>query len=152
MAERAPDRSIVRYRSAIGAALGVLGLVQLLDGVYAVLAPRSFYDDFPFGRGWVEALPAYSEHLVRDVGGLFLASAVVMLAAAWLLERRLIAIAAASYLAFSIPHTIYHYANLDVYDAGDAIANLLALAATVLLPLWVLFVVLTGRASRATAR
>ena len=67
------------------AVLGVLGAVQLIDGLYALLAPRSFYEDFPFGRGWVEALPAYNEHLVRDVGALFLATAVVLLAAAWFL-------------------------------------------------------------------
>jgi hypothetical protein len=145
-------RPISRHRSAIAVALGVLGAVQLVDGLYALLAPRSFYDDFPLGRGWVEALPAYNEHLVRDVGGLFLATAVVVLAAAWILERRLVVIACVAYLAFSIPHTIYHYLHLDVHDAGDVIANTIALAATVLLPLWVLFVILTGRATEPVPR
>jgi len=42
-----------------------------LVGFWALLAPRSFYDDFPGGgRSWVSALPPYNEHLVRDVGGL----------------------------------------------------------------------------------
>ena len=65
--------------------LGLLAAVQAPDGFYALLAPRSFYEDFPVGRGWVEALPAYNEHLLRDVGALFLATAVVLAAAAiWL--------------------------------------------------------------------
>lgn len=126
--------------------LGVLGFAQLASGLFALLAPRSFYDGFPFGGGWVAALPDYSEHLVRDVGGLFLATAVLLLAAAWLLDRRLVAIACVAYLAFSLPHAIYHYFNLDVYGTGDTIANAIALAATVVLPIWVLLMVLTGPA------
>jgi hypothetical protein len=136
---------IVRHRTAIAVVLAALGLVQLVDGLYALIAPSSFYGDFPFGRGWVEALPAYSEHLVRDVGSLFIATAVLLLAASWILERRLVIVACISYLAFAVPHTIYHYANLGVYDTGDAIANFVALGASVVLPLWVLYVVVGGR-------
>ncbi len=113
--------------------------MQAIDGFYALLAPRSFYDDFPGGRGWVEALPAYNEHLVRDVGALFLATAVVLAAAAFYLERRLIAVALVSFLAFSIPHLIYHSFHLDVYDGGDVIANVITLAATVVVPVWLLW-------------
>ena len=57
-----------------------MGLIQVADGIYALFFPRSFYGDFPLGRGWVEALPAYNEHLVRDVGGLFLATGAVLIA------------------------------------------------------------------------
>lgn len=128
-----------RHRTAIRFALGGVGLIQVVDGLYALFAPRSFYEDFPLGRGWVEALPAYSEHLVRDVGGLFLATGAVLLAAAWTLERRLVIVAAASFLLFSVPHAIYHFLNLGPYSTGDAIANVLGLAVTVVLPAWVLF-------------
>ena len=128
-----------RHRTAIRAALAGVGLIQVVDGLYALFAPVSFYEDFPLGRGWVEALPAYSEHLVRDVGGLFLATGVILLAAAWTLQRRLVIVAAASFLLFSIPHAIYHFLNLGPYSTGDAIANVLGLAATVVLPIWVLF-------------
>jgi hypothetical protein len=144
-AERRVGGEIVRHRTAIAVVLAALGLVQLVDGLYALIAPSSFYGDFPFGRGWVEALPAYSEHLVRDVGSLFIATAVLLLAASWVLERRLVIVACISYLAFAVPHTIYHYANLGVYDTGDAIANFVALGASVVLPLWVLYVVVGGR-------
>lgn len=141
----------MRHRAALRVALSALGLVQAIDGLYALLAPMGFYDDFPFGRGWVAALPAYNEHLTRDVGGLFLATAVVLLAAAGTLERRLVAVAAGSYLAFALPHTIYHLFNLGPYDTGDAIANVLTLAATVLVPAWVLLELALER-RRATPR
>jgi alkylhydroperoxidase family enzyme/uncharacterized protein YjeT (DUF2065 family) len=134
-----PCSTPARHRTAIRAALAGLGLVQVVDGLYALLAPTSFYEDFPLGRGWVEALPSYSEHLVRDVGSLFLATGAVLLAAAWTLQRRLVIVAAASFLLFSLPHAIYHYFNLGPYSTGDAVANALGLAATVVLPLWVLF-------------
>jgi 4-carboxymuconolactone decarboxylase len=128
-----------RHRTAIRVALVALGALQVFDGLYALLAPVSFYEDFPLGRGWVEVLPAYNEHLLRDVGGLFLATGAVLLAAAWSLQRRLVVVAAASFLLFSAPHTIYHLLNLEPYSTGDALANALGLVATVLVPVWVLF-------------
>lgn len=120
------------------AVLGVLGAVQLTDGLYALFAPRSFYDDFPLGRGWVAALPEYSEHLVRDVGSLFLATAVVLLAAAVWLDRRVVLVALLSYLTFAVPHLIYHAFNLGPYETGDAIGNIVSLTLTVLVPVGLL--------------
>jgi hypothetical protein len=125
-------------RTAVRAILAVLGAIQLTDGLYALFAPRSFYDDFPLGRGWVEALPSYSEHLVRDVGSLFIATAVVLFAAAIWTERTMVRVATVSFLAFSVPHTVYHVLNLGPYDTADAIANVVGLVFTVVAPLIVL--------------
>ena len=136
---------IAAHRIEYRVVLIVLGGVQLLNGAWATLGPASFYDEFPFGRGWVAALPAYNEHLMRDVGGLFLATGFVLLAAAWAMERRLVAVALISYLLFSIPHTAYHLFNLEPYGTGDAVANVIALAATVLLPVWLLVRLATER-------
>ena len=116
--------------------------MQATDGFYALLAPRSFYEDFPVGRGWVEALPAYNEHLVRDVGGLFIATAVVLAAAAIWLERRLVLVALVSFLAFSIPHTTYHLLNLEGLSAGDAVAEAASLVLLVIAPLALLIAML----------
>jgi 4-carboxymuconolactone decarboxylase len=126
-------------RTAIRAALAGVGLIQVFNGLYALLAPMSFYDDFPLGRGWVAALPSYSEHLVRDVGGLFLATGVALLAAAWFLQRRLIIVAAASFLLFSVPHAIYHLFNLESLSTADAIGNVVGVLTLVFLPAWALF-------------
>jgi len=134
------------------AVLGALGAVQLTDGLYALFAPRSFYEDFPLGRGWVEALPAYSEHLVRDVGSLFLATAVVLFAAAWFLGRRLIAITLVSFLVFSIPHFVYHSFNLEPYTTGDAVANVVGLLFTVVAPIALLIAMRRRPAEAQVAR
>ena len=118
-----------------------LGGVQFLNGLWITISPTSFYEDFPFGRGWVEALPAYNEHLMRDVGGLFLATGFLLLAAGVVLERRLTIISLVTWLLFAIPHTAYHLLNLEPYGTGDAIGNAVALAATVLLPLYLLWAI-----------
>jgi hypothetical protein len=130
---------IDRYAIEFRAVLGALGAIQLVNGVWALFAPSSFYGDFPFGRGWVAALPAYNEHLMRDVGELFLATGLVLALAAFWLERRLVLTAIWSYLLWSVPHAIYHFFNLEPYGTGDTIGNVVALSLTVLLPLWLLY-------------
>jgi hypothetical protein len=51
-------------RAGLLAYCGVTALV----GVWAAGWPRGFYQDFPWpGHSWVALLPAYNEHLVRDV-------------------------------------------------------------------------------------
>ena len=60
--------------------LVLIALLMAPAGLQAAFAPRSFFEDFPIGRGWISAGDAnYDEHLVRDVGALFLALIVVTL-------------------------------------------------------------------------
>ena len=124
----------VPYPTLFRLGLAGLGLVQLTDGLYALFAPRSFYEDFPLGRGWVEAIPAYNPHLLADVGALFVATGVLMLLSAVWLERRLVLAALVTWLLFAIPHTAYHLANLGPYDTADAVGNAVTLGLTVLIP------------------
>ena len=62
--------------------LWLLALGNLGVGIQAAFTPRSFYDDFPLGRGWVALDGPYNQHLVRDVGSLNLALVVLVFAAA----------------------------------------------------------------------
>ena len=72
-----------RTTSVVRAGLGILALLQGIVGVWASLAPTSFYRTFPLpGHPWVSLLPPYNEHLTRDVGELSLALTVVLAAAA----------------------------------------------------------------------
>jgi hypothetical protein len=122
----------------------VLAVSALTVGLWALLVPRSFYDDFPLpGRAWVSTLGPYNEHLVRDVGALNLALGVLLVVAAVLLERRLVQISLVAYLAYAVPHFIFHASTGHAFPLGDNIANLITLGLAVLLPLVLL--VLDGR-------
>jgi hypothetical protein len=108
----------------VRAGLAVLALVQGALAVWALLAPRAFYDDFPGGgRSWVSPLGPYDEHLVRDVGALSLALTVVLVAALVAPDRRLVLVAGLAYLAWAVPHLVFHLTADDVLSAGDRVAS-----------------------------
>lgn len=131
-----------RHRWARGLTAAV-GISQTVVGLQALFMPRGFYNDFPFGRGWVAASPGYSSHLVTDFGALYIATGVLLLTAAWLAETRLLRIAAITTLTFAVPHLIFHLAHLGVYKTADAVANVVSLTFVVLVPLAVLWLVRT---------
>lgn len=104
-------------------ALIVIGGGALLVGVWAQLFPRSFYDDFPgAGRAWVAVDGPYNEHLVRDVGGLQLALALVAIVALWTGSVLVARIAGGGALLFGLPHLVYHATHLDNFDTSDKVA------------------------------
>ena len=111
-----------------------LSLTALQLGVWATLAPRSFFSTFPGGgRNWVAVDGPYNEHLVRDFGGLNLALAVVTVAALVLGTRAFVRTAAIAWLAWSVPHLVYHLRHLDVFATGDKVANVFALSLLVVI-------------------
>jgi hypothetical protein len=108
----------------VRAGLGILAFVQGVLAVWALVAPRSFYDGFPgAGRSWVSPLGPYDEHLVRDVGALSLALTVVLVVAFVWPDRRLVLVAGLAYVAWSVPHVAFHLTADDVLPAGDRIAS-----------------------------
>ncbi|MEM7288524.1 MAG: hypothetical protein AAF480_19435 [Actinomycetota bacterium] len=125
-------------------ALGYVAVVSLQVGLWALFAPRSFYDDFPgLGMAWVNVDGPYNEHLVRDVGGLNLALAIVVIAAAVTLSRPLIFTAVGASLAIGVPHFLYHLVKADLLDASDATISLIGLGLAVVLPAAVAWVTIT---------
>ena len=127
----------------------MLAVTPALVGIWATIAPRGFYDNFPGGgHHWVSAVGPYDEHLVRDVGALYLGSLVLLvLAFAWL-DRRLVQAALVSYVVAVVPHLVYHATALDNLSTGDAVAEMAGLALNLLLPLGLLA---TTRTRRVTA-
>jgi alkylhydroperoxidase family enzyme len=124
---------LTRNRGAIRFLLLALGVPQALIGLWALLGPRSFYDDFPSGTdGWVHVLGPFDEHLVTDVGSLFVALGVVLAFAAFTLRRGAVIAAAVGWLVFAVPHFLWHVFNLEPYGTADAISNTLTLGWTVL--------------------
>lgn len=122
------------FQRWVRVALGYLILVSVQIGAWALVAPRSFYDDFPgLGRAWVSVDGPYNEHLVRDVGALNLALTTLFVVAFIRLGRQLVTIAGAVAFVWGVPHAIYHLFNTDVLDTSDIVVSLLGLAVFVVL-------------------
>ena len=82
------DETIHTHRRHIRGLLLALAIPQGLVGLLALFAPRTFYDDFPLGTsGWVHPLGPYDQHLVTDVGGLFVGLGVLLVMAAVVMKR-----------------------------------------------------------------
>ena len=121
--------------------LGYLTLVSVQIGLWAQFAPRSFYDDFPgLGRAWVSVDGPYNEHLVRDVGGLYLALTVLLVGAIVTLSRTMIVVACIAVLVSGVPHFVYHVLNRDDLSTGDLAASLTGLALFAAVPVALLAV------------
>jgi alkylhydroperoxidase family enzyme len=124
---------VTSNRGAIRFLLLALGIPQGAIGLWALLAPRSFFDDFPAGTdGWVNVLGPFDEHLVSDVGALFVGLGFLLCFAAVTLRRGTVLAAAVTWLIFSIPHLAWHVFELEPYGTADAIANTVTLAWTVI--------------------
>jgi uncharacterized protein DUF4345 len=118
----------MRSPNAARAALGFLAAVTILIGLTAAFAPRTFFDDFPFVAHWVELLPPYNEHLVTDVGGLYLGFAVIFAWAAWSLERTLVRAVCVAWLLTATIHLVFHVGHLGGFSTTDAIGQIVSLA------------------------
>jgi len=105
-------------------------------GLWAAIAPESFYDNFPGGgRAWVALDGPYNQHLVRDVGTLNLALAAVLLAVLLRPSRYLVQVAAGAELVYSLPHFLYHATHLDPYTGSDKVSLLLSLSILTIVPI-----------------
>ena len=130
-------------------ALGLIAAAMLPAGLQAAFAPRSFFEDFPLGRGWIaHDAGAFNEHLVRDVGGLFLALIVVT---AWAARRggptRVVAVA---WLVQGVLHVAYHAGHLEGFAAVDQVG---LIGSLVTVPLLALVALWAGRTtSEASSR
>lgn len=132
-------------------ALVALGLPNAAAGLWAVLAPEGWYERFP---GWdprlVAAEPPYNAHLATDAGAGLLASGAVLLAAAWLADRRSVRFGLVAFLVFAVPHTGWHAVNeapglTSSQDAQNVATLLFGIVVGVVL------LIASGRAPQPTA-
>lgn len=110
--------------SVVRGGLWFLAVVEIAVGLVATLAPRAFYDHVP----WVDRIPPYSEHLMRDYGAMNLALALVIVTAAITMERRLVRVALGAYLLFAVPHLAFHVTHLENFTTAAAVAQTTTLA------------------------
>ena len=112
----------------------VLALSAAYVGLWAVLAPHSFHDSFPGGgHRWVAADGPYNEHLVRDVGALYLALLVFSVGAATRPDPVVTRWTGPAWLVFGVPHLAYHSTHLAMFGRPDRVLMIVALGGTALL-------------------
>ena len=115
-------------------AIAALAVSAAVVGVWAAAFPSSFYTGFPApGRHWVSALGPYNEHLVRDVGALYLALLVLSV---WAWRRPApdrLRIAGGAWLIFNSVHLLWHMLHLEVFPTVDRIGNAVALGGALIL-------------------
>ncbi|HET7121270.1 MAG TPA: DUF4345 family protein [Solirubrobacterales bacterium] len=109
-------------------ALGLTGLYAVTIGALAAFAPHAFYDHFPFIGDYVAMLPPFNEHLVTDVGGLYLGFAVVLGWAAWKPERTLVLAACSGFILAAALHLVFHASHLEGFSTADGIGEIAGLA------------------------
>jgi hypothetical protein len=135
-----------RASQLLRAGLVFLSMGAGFPGLWALFAPESFFRDFPGGGfAWVELLPPYNEHLVRDVGGFYLGFAVLLLVAAVMMDERVTRVALGAWLVATVPHFIFHLTHLDDFETADAIGQSIALGLGVVVPLFLLSIIRRAR-------
>jgi AhpD family alkylhydroperoxidase len=117
------------------AALWSVAVPSAITGLWALLAPSSWYENFPgLGLVWLPETGAYNEHFARDYGGALFALAVLLVLLAVAPRTKLAVAAPVAYLVWAVPHLVYHVANLEQLSTGDNVVNLAILAGSVAVP------------------
>jgi 2-alkyl-3-oxoalkanoate reductase len=127
-----------RSSAAVRPLLMLLLLVVLPVGLWAMALPLSFYAQFPgFSHTWVSGDGPYNEHLVRDVGSLYLALGVLLVCALITPTRELVRAVSLATLVSSVLHFSYHAVHLDLLpSAADAAVQTVALAIPIVAATW----------------
>lgn len=129
-----PSRRIAVSISVKQVIAAILAASAGFVGFWAAIAPHSFYRSFPLpGHHWISTAGPYDEHLVRDVGGLYLSLLVVSV---WALARRQsepLRVVGAAWLVFSLPHLLFHLDHLDGMTTLDKMGEAVSLAVTLFL-------------------
>ncbi|WP_349899359.1 hypothetical protein [Parafrigoribacterium soli] len=103
-------------------------------GVWAAAFPASFYTEFPgFGFIWVAVDGAFNEHLIRDVGGLYLAIAAATIWATFSSEQAASRAVGLAWTVFGVLHFSYHATHLSALSPADVAGELISLGTSLLL-------------------
>ena len=114
--------------------LGATALVGAFVGLWAATWPESFYDSFPgLGRVWIAVDGPFNEHLIRDVGALYLALAAASVAAAFTRGPEPGRVVGVAWTVFGLPHLVYHAAQFGGMPVIDVIGNIIGLGSSLML-------------------
>lgn len=115
--------------------LAVAAILGAYVGIWAAFFPEAFYDAFPgFGLTWISADGPFNEHLIRDVGGLYLgltAASAAAIAARTAAPARAVGL---GWAVFGAIHYGYHLLHLEG-SAIDVVGNVVSLGISLALGL-----------------
>ncbi len=135
------------FDTRIKMGLWYLVVSGVVVGAWAQFFPQAFYDSFPgLGRSWVSVDGPFNGHLIRDVGGLYLALTIVTIIAALTKIRETVLAASLGWLVAQVPHFTYHMIHLHVYPSmADKVGNVITLALLVLVPAYLFLRAVRGQ-------
>lgn len=121
------------------AVLAITALIGVYVGFWAEVFPRDFYTSFPgFGLHRISMDGVYDEHLILDVGSLYLALTAISVAAIFARTAARGRTAGLAWTVFGILHFAYHLAHLKG-SAVDKIGNVVTLGGSAVLGIILLF-------------
>jgi hypothetical protein len=99
----------------------LVALPQFVTGIWAVVSPMTWYEDFPgVGPKLVSAIPPFNDHLATDAGAGLLATALAVIVAAWWGDPGGIRIALVGFIAFAGLHGFFHVTHPSAHlSAGE---------------------------------
>ncbi|MFJ4223394.1 hypothetical protein [Microbacterium sp. NPDC089695] len=119
----------------------------LFVGGWAYLAAQSFYDSFPGVLGsWVSVDGPFNEHLIRDVGAMYLALAAASIGGLIRRSAAVFRVLGLAWTVFGGLHFAYHAMHLAHMDPESAIGEMVALGVSLALGIVLLIPERTGGA------
>ena len=113
----------------------MLALSALSIGLPAAFAPETFYTDFPFYTSLVSLLPPYNEHLVTDVGGLYLGFGVMFGWALFQPSRQLVVPLCGGWIVAQALHFAFHVSHLTGFTTSQAAGQTIGLGLYIVIAL-----------------
>jgi hypothetical protein len=113
-----------------GLALLVAVVINAGIGLFAAADPLGFYRRVP----GVSMMGAYDQHLVVDIGFLFLAVTVMLVVALFHREKVLVRTACVSALVFAVPHFVNHATHLSGFTTAQRLNELWGLVVLIVAP------------------
>jgi len=115
-------------------ALLVSIVLALTVGVWAYFFPGAFYSSFPgLGAHWIDEDGPFNEHLIRDVGGMYLALGAASIVSLVRFSGANALVIGTAWTTFGALHFGYHAAHLGEMAPPDALGNVVTLGLSLLL-------------------
>lgn len=116
------------------AALSATSVIALVVGIWAHFFAQGFYENFPAVWGkWIHQDGPYNQHLVQDVGAMYLALGFASLCGLVWRSAQTLRVLGVAWTTFGLLHFSYHLAHLAGMTVTDAVGNVVGLGLCLLL-------------------